>query len=374
MNEYAPGKSPIIKNLIPGLTERGKIKIGMKGEKRQKSGGPGFFQLPTKLDHFVITTLERDQTGNFMQDKELHKMLEVNGNSPIKRIPVRLLFNDIELNFQCRYTLFYGRTLACSGDGQFAHRLDANKKRVQVECPCRKQDPDYNGENNDGKGKCKINGCLSVLIDGANCVGGIWKFRTTGYNSTVGILSSLTLIKGLTGGILAGIPLAMTIQPKVATSPTDGAAVTIYVVGIEYAGSIQDLKNGALKIAQDNALFIERLANVAQEARRLISVDAEVLDQAGDIVDEFHPEQQPAPAMAEPTAQKPPETETTHTTAEDKPPETQEKPKRGRRKNTETPPQDQQSQAKEFKNTTVTEPEPSQLQAPENFNLFDMEE
>jgi hypothetical protein len=119
----------------------------------------------------------------------------------------------------------------------------------------------------------------------------------------------------MTGGILAGIPLVMTIQPKVATNPIDGKSQTIQVVGIEYAGTMDDLQNGALKLVQKNAEYRARLGNVQQEVRQLISVDAGAdRDDASDIVDEFHPEDavlvepesvgtpEPAGAVAEGTA------------------------------------------------------------------------
>ena len=39
---YEKGRSPWIKNMRPGLPERGKIKIGAKGETRESSGGKKF--------------------------------------------------------------------------------------------------------------------------------------------------------------------------------------------------------------------------------------------------------------------------------------------------------------------------------------------
>jgi hypothetical protein len=288
--EYEPGKAPFIYGIMPGLTERGKIKIGRKGETR--TGQSSEYQLPTRLDYFLITTLERDTTGNFMRDEELYKALGF--GEKLKKIPIMLLFDEIPLVFQYRYTCYKGKTLFCSGDGRAAHQIkDVQKpERVQVVCPCFRKEPTYTGEDGRGNGKCKINGKLSVVITGANVIGGVWVFRTTGYNSTVGIISSLTLIKTMTGGILAGIPLVMTIQPKVATNPIDGKSQTIQVVGIEYAGTMDDLQNGALKLVQKNAEYRTRLGNVQQEVIKLISFDAGAdRDDASDIVDEFHPEE-----------------------------------------------------------------------------------
>ena len=150
-------RSPICKNLIPGLTERGKIKIGCKGQSRKKSDGSGTYQLPQKLDHFIVTTLERNHDGNFVKDETIHKII---GDKP-KEIPVILMFDDIALNFQCRYACYNGKTLFCSGDGEFADQLTEQKTRKEVSCPCYRHEPTYTG-----KDKCKINGTLSVMIQG----------------------------------------------------------------------------------------------------------------------------------------------------------------------------------------------------------------
>lgn len=313
--------SSIIKNLIPGLTEKGKIKIGRKGATREKQGGGGTYQLPQKLDHFIITTLERGPDNNFVIDKEIHAKL---GEKPTS-IPVKLLFDDIALNFNCRYACYNGKTLFCSGDGENALRMNpGSAERIEVQCPCNRQDPTYTG-----KDKCKINGTLSVMIDGVNSVGGIHKFRTTGYNSTVGILSSLTLIRSLTGGFLAGLPLRMTIQPKVCTNPVDGSSQTVYVVGIEFAGSIDDLYGKTLAIAQKNADFRARMVHVEDEVKKLISVDAGLIDEAGDIQEEFYPEEQDKPVLQVET-DKPLTQEKTET--EIKPETTQTTPEKGKKK------------------------------------------
>jgi hypothetical protein len=296
---YAPGRSPIIKGLVPGLTERGKIKIGKKGEQRKSQSG-GVYQLPVKLDHFLVTTLERGPDGNFVLDSEIHKIV---GAAP-RKLPISLLFDSIDLSFGCRYAAYDGKNLWCSGDGEYANRIGADGKRSQLECPCERSEPTYKGEDGKGKRKCKINGSLSCMIRGANSVGGVWKFRTTGYNSTVGILSSLSLIRTFTGGYLAGLPLTLTVQPKIATSPTDGASLTIYVVGVEFDGTVEQLQTVTLQQSTGNALFRQRLAHVEEEARRMIGVDAELVDQAGDIAEEYYPEDAELP---EPEAQRAPQ-------------------------------------------------------------------
>jgi len=283
-NNYEKGRSPIIRNFRPGLPERGKIKIGKKGEWRTSKTSGKEFQLPTKLDHFLVTTMERDNDNNFVKDAEIHKML---GEKP-KRIPVYLMYNDIALNFQCRYTCYRGRTLWCSGDGEGAFR-----DGKETECPCDHLDIDYKGEL-----KCKPYGVLAVIIKGSEFVGGVWKFRTTSFNTIRGLLSSMALIKGITHGQLSGIPLDLTIQPKTCIPP-DGKSQTVYVVGLEYKGDPSSLLEAGYKKLLTDASHIQRMEKIEEEAKK--NIDVEVPD--NEVLEEFYPEQvvkEEPPPLAEP--------------------------------------------------------------------------
>lgn len=268
-------------NLNPQLVERGKIKIGMKGAARQSKSG-GSYQMPVKLDHFLVTTSERGEDGNFTRDSEIMGML---GENP-REIPVTLIYDDIALNFPTRYAMYEGRQLKCTGDGQQARWNDRDGARM-VQCPCPRQNPDYAG-----KDKCKINGTLSVIITGADVIGGAWKLRTTSYNSVVGLLSSMAMIKRVSGGVLAGIPLVLKVSPKAATSP-DGKQQTIYVVSLEYRGSVQSLQNIGYNVMLQHKQHGVRIEQLEQQARILIASHAdEYQDESDDIVSEFYPEQQ----------------------------------------------------------------------------------
>jgi hypothetical protein len=77
-----------VKGLTPQLAERGKLKIGEKGEMKTSQGGKQFAQ-PRKLDHFVITTLQRDAAGRLLPDAALMARLKPEGGK-ITEIPVRL--------------------------------------------------------------------------------------------------------------------------------------------------------------------------------------------------------------------------------------------------------------------------------------------
>lgn len=274
-------RSLTIKGLTPSLPERGKIKIGGRGAKVKSRTGTEF-QPPLKFDHFVVTTVDRGPDGNFRVDEALHKLL---GEAP-KDIKVRLIYDAPELNFPTRYAAYMGRKLWCAGDGEYAERLNADgKSRQAVQCPCPRKEPGYSGND-----KCKMNGVLGVLIDGAGGVGGVWKFRTTSWNTINGILSSMAFIKGVSGGVLANIPLTMSVRPKQASAP-DGQQQTIYVVSLEFAGDMPELQQIGHKIALDRATTHMSIELIEHEARRLLAppTDAPLPgDDAEEIAAEFY--------------------------------------------------------------------------------------
>jgi len=161
----------------------------------------------------VITTMQRDAAGRLIPDTPLMARLNPGGGK-ITEIPIRLLYDDIDLNFLTRYACYRGTGAGCSGDGEAAQRLTGeNGKYQEVPCPASARTP-YQAQD-----KCKTLGTLKVLIEGVDRVGGVWSFRTTSWNSVNAILSSLALIKTITGGPLAGIPLWMVLSPKTLPCP-----------------------------------------------------------------------------------------------------------------------------------------------------------
>jgi len=288
---FRPTGGIMIKGLTPALPERGKIKIGIKGETKRSQRGVEF-QPPVKLDHFVVTTLERDRSGNFKMDSDVHNLL---GSPKPTKIPISLLYDDPTLNFPTRYGCYHGRTLWCSGDGEAAMRLVDEKSdkpdapRHQVECPCPRKEPYYKGQD-----RCKMNGVLSCLIDGAGGLGGVWKLRTTSYNTIVGILSSMAFLKSITGGPLAGIPFDLVIRPKQVADP-EGRAQVVYVVGLEYAGNMTELRERGRLIALDRATTHLYIETIEDQARAALNAHTPTVPLPGDttdeIVEEFYPEQ-----------------------------------------------------------------------------------
>ena len=128
-------------------------------------------------------------------------------------------------------------------------------------------------------------------MQGVDRVGGVWKFRTTSWNTVNAILSSLALIKTITGGPLAGIPLYMVLSPKTVTIPTTGQSTVVYVVSLEYRGPEEQLAQIGYEIAKRRIEHQIRMGTVETQARRLlVAPHEETIQDQQETAEEFYPE------------------------------------------------------------------------------------
>jgi len=273
-----------IKSLQVDLAERGKIKIGDKSqEKKETSGGKKMAQ-PLKLDHFIITTMQKDAADRFIPDIVLmNRLKKEQGVDKLKEIPIRLLYDNNELNFitglSCyKKTFINGKERLgcwCSGDNEKALRLNEKGEYEEINCPCERLGPFYSLAD-----KCKYIGTLQCLIEGTNRVGGVWRFRTTGKNSVKSIIASMNMIKTLTGGgqtdsednplgPLAWIPLKMIVSPKSTISPS-GQPVLIYVVHLEFDGLDDRLTELGYEIMRKRIEHGMNMGRLQKQAQRLL--------------------------------------------------------------------------------------------------------
>ncbi|HFL7943400.1 TPA: hydrolase or metal-binding protein, partial [Pseudomonas putida] len=94
----------------------GRISIGKVVKKNGK-------RLPEKDDQFTITSQVQGNDGWLLHP--LNDELRQGKEDKLRSIPVRLLFNEPELNFRADYTLFdrqSGRPL-CVGNGEICKRV-----------------------------------------------------------------------------------------------------------------------------------------------------------------------------------------------------------------------------------------------------------
>lgn len=205
----------------PMMAEVGKIKIGMKGEEKKSQGGKKYRQ-PVKLDHFIVTTTDKGPDGNFTHDTAVMEKL---GASPTE-IPIRLPFDDIDMNFFTQYQYYVGKKCICRGDGEKATRT--NKKEEVSEVICNTGTCEYMKS-----GKCKVSGVLSAMIPYSLDMCGIYRFRTHGWNSVSGILAALTFFKENTNGVLQGLPLKLKFLKKHTEEHGSVPVVSIVLDAIE---------------------------------------------------------------------------------------------------------------------------------------------
>lgn len=145
----------------------GRISIGKVVEKNGK-------RLPEKDDQFTITSQVQSKDG--WLPHPLDEVLRKEQGGKIRNIPIRLLFNDPDLNFRAEYSLFdrtTGRPL-CVGDGQNCKRQTEEGIRS---FPCSSPDACPLA-----KGGCKPYGRLNVALGDDDPLGS-FVFRTTGFNS-----------------------------------------------------------------------------------------------------------------------------------------------------------------------------------------------
>jgi len=280
----------MIKNLVASLPEVGKIKIGIKG-KMVTSGGGKEFQPPQKLDHFLITTLERGSDGNFIRNSKAHEEI---GEKP-KSLPVRLIYNDMNLNFLTRLACYNGRSLFCSGDNEAASRRKGADFEA-VRCPCNLLEPG-------SKPQCKPSGILSCIIDAHSIVGGVWKLRTTSWNTVKNLMGGLALIERISGGYVAGLPLRLVFQKKTTTIPGTDKLTTIPTVGIIYQGTMPALATAGAQAAQLQAESQKRIEYIEDIARAEVLKDVQLLTEGetvSDVIEEFFPEEAGGKLVDEP--------------------------------------------------------------------------
>ncbi len=255
----------------------GRISIGRIVEKGGK-------RLPEKDDQFTITSQVQNKEGwvNHPLDDELRK---AQANNKIRSIPVRMLFNDPDLNLRAEYSLFDRQTgrPVCVGNGENCRRYTASG--IQS-LPC----PSPDGCELAKGGLCKPYGRLNVKI-GDDDELGTFIFRTTGFNSIRTLAARLSYYQAASGNLLACLPLELRIRGK-STTLSHRSAIYYVDLTVREGITLED----AIAEAKEN-----------DTRRKAVGYDQEALDTAGsqgfsngafedseeeitEIVEEFFPE------------------------------------------------------------------------------------
>ena len=255
----------------------GRISIGKIVEKNGK-------RLPEKDDQFTITSQIQSKEGwvKHPLDEQLRSQAP---NQKLRTIPVRMIFNDPELNLRAEYSLFdrqTGRPI-CVGDGQTCRRL-TNHGVEQHPCPS----PDLCTLAQGGH--CKPYGRLHANLDGADELG-TFIFRTTGFNSIRTLAARLSYYSAASGGLLSCLPLQLTLRGK---STTQSYRQPVYYVDLTLKDgvSLNDAIRTAKEIdkqSKEAGFYQEAVDFVAKQG--FANAQFEMNDDEGmEVVNEFYTE------------------------------------------------------------------------------------
>ncbi len=259
----------------------GRIAIGRVVEKNGK-------RLPEKDDEFTLTSQIQSRDGWI--NHPLDETLRAGTTGKLRSIPVRLLFDDPELNFRAHYSLFErtnGRLL-CAGNGQTCRRMTETGMQ-SLACPSPELCEIGSG------GLCKPYGRLNVRIGDDDELGS-FVFRTTGFNSIRTLAVRLRYFHAVSGGLLSAMPLELRLRGK---STTLSRRTPIYYVDLTVRSGMT--LGEAISFAKAHAQ--ERIecgfdqAGLDDAARACLSEGGfeETSEEMGAVLEEFFPPENTEP-------------------------------------------------------------------------------
>ncbi len=222
----------MIKGLAITPSILGRISIGKVVEKNGK-------RLPEKDDQFTITSQIQGKDG-WVKHPLDETLRTKSSNNKLRSIPVRMIFNDPELNLRAEYTLFdrqTGRPI-CIGNGDTCQRQGQNGIE-QHPCPSPSLCPLAQG------GLCKPYGRLYVNLDDADEFG-TFIFRTTGFNSILTLAARLAYYHAASGKLISCLPLQLILRGK---STTQSYLTPIYYVDLTLRDGVNLQK--AIQVAKE---------------------------------------------------------------------------------------------------------------------------
>jgi hypothetical protein len=281
----------MIKGLAITPPVLGRISIGKVVEKNGK-------RLPEKDDQFTITSQVQTRDGWLIHP--LDELLRKEQGGKIRSIPVRLLFNDPELNFRAEYSLFdrtTGRPL-CVGNGESCKRSTAEGIQ-SLPCPSPDGCPLAPG------GNCKPYGRLNVAIGDDDPLGS-FVFRTTGYNSIRTLSARLSYLQALSGDRLACLPLELRLRGK-STRQSHGSPIYYVDLTLRTGLSLEEALSQAHQLDQSRreAGFDQHALDAAARMGLVNGAFEDSEEDSHLVLEEFYPEQSVVESAPAATSQKP---------------------------------------------------------------------
>ena len=273
----------MIKGLAITPPVLGRISIGKVVERNGK-------RLPEKDDQFTITSQVQTREGWLVHpfDEGLRKAQ----GGKIRSIPIRLLFNDPDLNFRAEYSLFdrdTGRPM-CVGNGESCKRY--TESGIQsLPCPSPEACPLARGM------ACKPYGRLNVAIGDDDPLG-TFIFRTTGYNSIRTLAARMHYLQAISGNRLACLPLELRIRGK-STRQSMGTPIFYVDIAIREGISMEEALQQAKALDEQrlNAGFNQDALDASARLGLSNGAFEDSEEEGSGIVEEFFPVPEQAHAV-----------------------------------------------------------------------------
>ncbi|MGA4215156.1 phage capsid protein [Ralstonia nicotianae] len=266
----------MLKGLVISPPVVGRIAIGRVVEKNGK-------RLPEKDDQFTLTTQVYNRDGWVLHP--LNESLRKATPGKLRSIPVRMLFNEPDLNLRAEYTLFdrdTGRPV-CVGNGERCKRVEQDGIAI---LPC----PSPDGCQFGGPGGCKPYGRLNVIV-GDDDEMGSFIFRTTSFNSIRTLAARLHYFSAVSGNLLACLALELKLRGK---STTQSYRSAIYYVdlsvraGMTLEATITEARE--LDARRKASGFDQTALDVAAKVGFANGAFEDSPEEAAAVAEEFYPE------------------------------------------------------------------------------------
>lgn len=255
----------------------GRISIGRVVEKNGK-------RLPEKDDEFTLTSQIQHKDGWIAHP--LDETLRGSSGAKLRSIPIKLLFDDPDLNMRANYTLFNRTTgrPVCVGDGETCRR--ATPEGIQT-FDCRTPDGCELAQGS----QCKPYGRLNVRV-GEEDELGTFILRTTGFNSIRTLMTRMRYFHAVSGGLLAALPLELRLRGK---STTQSHRSSVFYVDLTLRPGTtlaEAIHSSRQERAAQEAVGLKQsdLDSAAREGLALGAFEESVEDSVA-VVEEFYPPQ-----------------------------------------------------------------------------------
>lgn len=263
----------------------GRISIGKVVEKNGK-------RLPEKDDQFTITSQVQSRDGWLLHP--LNEELRNGQDGKLRSIPIRLLFNEPDLNFRADYSLFdrtTGRPM-CVGNGDTCKRQCEDGIKT---LPCLSPDGCSLAQGN----TCKPYGRLNVVIGDDDPLGS-FVFRTTGFNSIRTLAARLQYFQAISGNRLACLPLELRLRGK-STRQSHGTPIFYVDITVRSGLSMEDALQEAKRLDETRQVSGFDQTALDHAARQGFNNGAfeDSEEDTGVIVEEFFPTSETVHSYAE---------------------------------------------------------------------------